>query len=253
MLDLQRVTAQLHGVRLRGPLIFRAHTPSTNDDASALAGAGAAEGTIVIAGEQSAGRGRHARSWFGHPDHSLLFSLVLRPALPPGLFPRLVNMVGVAVAEGCAAAAECAVGTKWPNDVIVQGRKIAGLLVEARLPDIAIVGIGINVDGGPDDLPPELRDSAGTLAAGALAVPSREAVLAAVLNATDRWYDTLLRGDWDQIVARQRELEITLGQDRTIVVGETRVTGTVRDLSPEGGLILEVGGTLRTITVGEIM
>jgi BirA family biotin operon repressor/biotin-[acetyl-CoA-carboxylase] ligase len=271
-LDLQRVSEQLRGVCLRGPLLYHSQTGSTNDDARALAAAGAAEGTTVIAGEQTHGRGRHQRSWFGHPDHSLLFSLVLRPALPSELFPRLVNTIGVGVAAGCAAAAGQPVGTKWPNDIIAGGRKVGGILLEARPPNYAIAGIGLNVLGDTVDLPPELRATAGSLAACALAqfwegspdpdhralespptgLLRREDVLAGVLNEIDNWYGVLLRGDWASIIGRQRELETTLGQERTIAIGDTSLTGTVRDLSPEGGLVLDTPQGSRTFSVGEV-
>jgi len=251
-LDLQRVSAQLHGRRLRGPLLYREQTTSTNDDALALAAAGATEGTVVIAGEQVQGRGRRQRSWAGHLDHSLLFTLILRPTLPPELFPRLVNMIGVGVADGCGHAAGCPVGTKWPNDVMAGGRKIVGILVEARAPGYAVAGIGINVLGGATDFPPELRDKAGTLASCATTSLTREDVLAAVLNETDRWYDALLRGEWDQVLARQRELETTLGHEHTVLVGDEHISGIVRDLSPEGGLVIETADGLRTVTVGEV-
>jgi len=252
-LDLERVSAQLRGQRLRGPLIFHSQTTSTNDDARALAAAGAAEGTVVIAGEQTQGRGRYQRSWFGHPDYALLFSLILRPTFPAEQLPRLVNTIGVGVAEGCAAAARCAVGTKWPNDIIVAGLKVGGILIEVPEPGCAVAGIGLNVLGGNADLPPELREIAGTLAVASAVPLTREDVLASVLNAVDHRYDVLLRGEWEEVVARQRELETTLGQERTVLVGGTDITGTVRDLSPDGGLMLETPQGPRTITVGEVL
>lgn len=252
-LDVDAVAAQLRGGRLRGPLAYRAQTASTNDDARALAGRGAAEGTVVIAGEQTQGRGRHARPWFGHPDHSLLFSLLLRPTLPTDQWPRLVNMVGVAVADALRTAAGCAVGTKWPNDIMVAGRKLGGILIEAQAPEHAIVGIGLNVLGDAADLPDELRDKATSLAAHATQPVTREPVLASVLNALDEAYAALLDGRWDSLLARQRALETTLGQERTIVIGAETLTGVVRDLSPEGGLVLETAQGVRTVTVGEVM
>ncbi|MBU0609534.1 MAG: biotin--[acetyl-CoA-carboxylase] ligase [Armatimonadetes bacterium] len=252
-IDLQRVSAQLRGRRLRGPLIFHSQTTSTNDDAKALAAAGAAEGTVVIAGEQTQGRGRYQRSWFGHPDYALLFSLILRPTLLVEQLPRLVNTIGVGVAEGCAAAARRAVGTKWPNDIIVDELKVGGILIEALEPGYAVAGVGLNVLGGNASLPPELREIAATLAAASAVPLTREDVLASVLNAVDHWYDVLLREQWEEVVARQRELETTLGQERTVLVGGTEITGTVRDLAPDGGLMLDTPEGLRTITVGEVI
>lgn len=261
-LDLAAVAAELRGSRLRGPLIHRSRTESTNDDVREMAEAGADEGTVVIAQEQTQGRGRRGRAWFGHPDHSLQFSILLRPALPSEQFPRLVNMVGVAMAEGCAQAAGCVVGTKWPNDLIVPGRpaassgpgrKVGGILVEANAPRYAVAGIGLNVLSDASDFPPELANSATSLASASSACLTREAVLAAALNALDRWYGVLLQGDWDAILRRQRELESTLGHDRTVTVDGDAVTGRVLDLSPDGGLLVQTAGGVRAITVGEVL
>jgi len=251
-LDLDGVARELRGTRLRGPLIHRAQTASTNDDVRALAAAGAAEGTVVIAGEQTQGRGRHARPWFGHPDHSLLFSVLLRPALPAEHWPRLVNMAGVAVADACAITGGCAVGTKWPNDLVIAGRKVGGILIEAQPPGFAIVGIGLNVLGDAADLPAELRATATSLAAHASGPVTRKALLAHVLNVLDEAYAALLDGHWGSLLARQREIETTLGQERTILTGTETLTGRVRDLSPEGGLVIETAAGLRTVTVGEV-
>lgn len=252
MLDLQAVEAQLTGSRLRGPLLYRAQTTSTNDDAMALAASGAGEGTVLIAGHQTAGRGRRQRVWLSNPDHSLLFSIILRPALPAAEFPRLVPLIGIAAAEACAAAGASEVRLKWPNDVLISGRKVAGILVETRVPEFAVAGIGFNVLGSACDLPVELHATATTLAEQ-VARPDREQLLAAFLNALDTWYCQLLAGQWPQILTRRRELEMTLGQTRTIQTGDTAITGRITDLSPEAGLVIETPTGQRTIEVGEVL
>lgn len=252
MLDLQAVEAQLTGRRPRGPLLYRVQTTSTNDDAIALAASGAAEGTVVIAGHQSAGRGRRQRIWLANPGHSLLFSIILRPSLPVAQWPRLVPLIGIAAVEACEAAGASAVRLKWPNDVMIAGRKVAGILLETRVPDFAVAGIGFNLLGSVADLPADLRETATTLAQHA-ASPNREQLLAAFLNALDTWYDQLLAGQWPQILARRRELEMTLGQTRTIQTGDTAITGRIADLSPEAGLVMETPYGLRTIEVGEVL
>jgi BirA family biotin operon repressor/biotin-[acetyl-CoA-carboxylase] ligase len=128
---------------------------STNDRARALAEAGAPHGTLVTAGLQTAGRGRQGRTWVAPPGRALLMSLVLRE-----LDSLLPLRAGVAVADLAGPGAL----VKWPNDVLVDGGKVAGVLAEAR-PQAgwAVLGIGINVAVAPEDLPPELRDRAGTL------------------------------------------------------------------------------------------
>jgi BirA family biotin operon repressor/biotin-[acetyl-CoA-carboxylase] ligase len=142
-------------VNLGHPRVHFRRTDSTNARARALAERGAPHGTLVTAGEQTAGRGRQGRSWSAPPGRALLCSLVIRE--PPRLLPLAA---GVAVAE--VAGADALI--KWPNDVLLAGRKVAGILVEGR-PQAgwAVLGIGLNVAVRPEDLPGELHDRAAGL------------------------------------------------------------------------------------------
>jgi BirA family transcriptional regulator, biotin operon repressor / biotin---[acetyl-CoA-carboxylase] ligase len=137
------------------PRLHLRATTSTNDRARALAEGGAPHGTLVTAGEQHAGRGRQGRTWSAPPGRALLLSLVVRE--PPALLPLAAAL---AVAEVAGPAARI----KWPNDVLVEGRKVAGILAEARPPEgWAVLGIGVNVALRVEDLPDELHATAGTL------------------------------------------------------------------------------------------
>jgi BirA family transcriptional regulator, biotin operon repressor / biotin---[acetyl-CoA-carboxylase] ligase len=142
-------------VRLGRPRLHLRSTTSTNDRARALALAGAPHGALVTAGEQSAGRGRQGRTWSAPPGRALLLSLVLRDPRP------LVTLAAaVAVADVAGPPAQI----KWPNDVLLDGRKVAGILAEGRPQEAwAVLGIGLNVALRPDDLPADLRTTAGTL------------------------------------------------------------------------------------------
>lgn len=147
---------------------------STNEHARRLAAGGAPHGTLVTAAAQSAGRGRQGRTWTAPPGRALLCSLVLRD--PPRLLPLIA---GVAVADVVGEPAL----VKWPNDVLLDGRKVAGILVEGRPQEgWAVLGIGLNVAVTPDELPSELRDRAGGLGRRAADV---EPVLAALLVALE--------------------------------------------------------------------
>jgi BirA family biotin operon repressor/biotin-[acetyl-CoA-carboxylase] ligase len=148
-------------------------TDSTNERARELAAAGAPHGTLVTAGEQSAGRGRQGRTWAGTPGGSLLMSVVVRA------FDELLPLrTGLAVADVAGPGAR----VKWPNDVLLGGRKVAGILVEGRPQEgWAVIGIGVNVAVDPADLPEELRDVAGTLGRPADALePTLRELLAAL-------------------------------------------------------------------------
>ena len=159
--------------RLGSPRLHLRATDSTNDRAKALAARGAPHGTLVTAGEQSAGRGRQGRTWSAPPGRALLMSLVLRER--PALLPLAA---AVAVADVAGAQAQI----KWPNDVLLAGGgKVAGILVEARPQEgWAVLGIGLNVAVRPGDLPDELRGQAATLGLEPAAI---EPVLAALLEA----------------------------------------------------------------------
>jgi BirA family biotin operon repressor/biotin-[acetyl-CoA-carboxylase] ligase len=157
------------------PRLHLRETSSTNDRARELASAGAPHGTLVTASAQSAGRGRQGRSWSAPPGRALLMSLILRDA--PPLLPLVA---AVAVAEVCGDAAQI----KWPNDVLIDGRKVAGILAEGRPQEgWAVLGIGLNVAVRVEDLPPELHATATTLGRD----PSElEPTLEALLGALER-------------------------------------------------------------------
>ncbi len=142
-------------VALGRPHVHLRATGSTNDRARALAAAGAPHGTLVTTGRQTAGRGRQGRAWSAPPGKALALSLVVR-----ALDPLLPLRAGLAVADLAGPGAR----VKWPNDVLLDGRKVAGVLVEARPQEgWAVIGIGVNVAVSPDDLPDGLRDTAGSL------------------------------------------------------------------------------------------
>jgi BirA family biotin operon repressor/biotin-[acetyl-CoA-carboxylase] ligase len=141
--------------RLGRPRLHLRATTSTNDHARELAQAGAPHGTLVTTAQQAAGRGRQGRTWSAPPGRALLLSVVLRD--PPALLPLAAAL---AVAEVAGPDAKI----KWPNDVLLDGRKVAGILAEGRPQDgWAVLGVGLNVALRIEDLPPELHDTAGTL------------------------------------------------------------------------------------------
>jgi BirA family biotin operon repressor/biotin-[acetyl-CoA-carboxylase] ligase len=246
------VDDKLCGHRLRGPLTYFDTTTSTNDTLRELALAGAPEGVVVVAGEQTRGRGRRGRAWHGEKSRSLLFSLLLRPKITLDQWPALAWLAGLATAEACAAIAGCPIGTKWPNDVIFEGRKLAGVLVESRIPDFAVVGIGVNVAGLPTDFPAELALTATSLEAVGGAAVSAEDTLAGIVNCLDALYQLVLQGRTSELLDRSRAFESTLGKHLTIQLGERQVEGFAADLTAQGGLILRTADGELTLTAGEV-
>jgi BirA family transcriptional regulator, biotin operon repressor / biotin---[acetyl-CoA-carboxylase] ligase len=217
-------------VRLGRPRLHLRETGSTNERARALAAAGAPHGTLVTAGVQTAGRGRQGRTWVAPPGRALLLSLVLRET-----DPLLPLRAGLAVADLAGPAAR----VKWPNDVLVDGRKVAGVLVEGRpQEDWAVVGVGVNVALRPEDLP----QGAGTLgrAPGEL-----EAALAELLEALTR----RLAEPAESALVALRERDALLGQS----VAWSSGTGTAAGIDPRGGLrITRDDGTETVLDAGEV-
>jgi BirA family biotin operon repressor/biotin-[acetyl-CoA-carboxylase] ligase len=216
------------------PRLHLRATTSTNDRARELAQSGAPHGTLVTAAEQHAGRGRQGRTWSAPPGRALLLSIVLRD--PPGLLP-LTAALAVAQVAGPAAR------IKWPNDVLVDGRKVAGILAEGRPHEgWAVLGIGLNVALRVEDLPPELHATAGTLGlAPADLEPTLERLLAA-LQQTLALDDTAL-------LAAYRDRDALRGQEVAWAGGRGRAAG----IDGAGRLVVELPGGGRTaLSAGEV-
>ena len=220
--------------RLGHPRLHLRRTDSTNERARALAAAGAPHGALVTAAEQTAGRGRQGRTWTAPPGRALLLSLVLRvdaPALVP-------LQAGVAVAEAVGDAARI----KWPNDVHVVGRKVAGILVEGRPQEgWAVLGIGLNVAVAPDDFPPELRATAGTLGR---APADLEPTLHALLRALERW----LAADQATVIAAWRERDALAGRPVSWSDGSGKAVG----IDDAGRLLVGTSSGTVTLDAGEV-
>jgi BirA family biotin operon repressor/biotin-[acetyl-CoA-carboxylase] ligase len=222
-------------LRLLGRAVLRCdRVASTNDLLHTLAARGAGEGTVVVAREQTAGRGRLGRMW-ASPRGGLWFSVLLRPSDPADA--RLGLMVAVGVAEALRTVSGADVRIKWPNDLVLAGRKVGGILVEVR-PPWAIVGIGVNVNVDPLDLPIEVRERATSLAA----VSGRECdladVLAGVLDGVDEVYAAYGSGTVEDVLERWRDLNITLGRFVEVRAGDRVVEGTALDIDGDGALLV---------------
>lgn len=220
--------------RLGLPRVHLRQTDSTNARARALAAAGAPHGTLVTAAEQAAGRGRQGRVWSAPAGSALLMSLVLRDA--PWLLPLVA---GVAVAEVVGSEAQL----KWPNDVLVGGRKVAGILVEGRpLEGWSVLGVGVNVAVSVASLPEEVRRRAGTLGLGVSAI---EPILAGVLGGLTRW----LAEPSAVVLAAWRERDALLGREVSWSGGR----GTGAGVDGEGRLVVSLdGGGVVALPAGEV-
>jgi BirA family transcriptional regulator, biotin operon repressor / biotin---[acetyl-CoA-carboxylase] ligase len=220
-------------VSLGTPRLHLRRTDSTNVRARELAARGAPHGTLVTAAEQTAGRGRQGRTWSAPAGRGLLCSVVIREPSP-----LLSLAAGVAVAEVVGGTA----GLKWPNDVLVDGRKVSGILVEARPQERwAVVGIGVNVALAPDDFPPELRDAAGTLGLG---VQEVESVLDRLLGALERWLGAPL----SDVLEAYRVRDLLRGQAVEWEAGHGVATG----IDADGRLLVATADGPVALGAGEV-
>jgi len=240
------LAAALRTRRLGRPVRHCAEVDSTNREAERWAAEGGPEGALVLAEEQTAGRGRLGRSWAAVPGRSLLFSLLLRPQLPAAQAPPLTFAAAIALAEALArwVPAE-ALELKWPNDVLLGGRKAAGILLEMRAEgqraEHVILGVGVNVEGAAEDFPEEVRALCTTVWAWAPARPRRLDVLCAFLEAFESAYDDFLVRGLDALLPRWNRWFRLRGEPIRVHTGRGVVQGTALGLSPAGSLRVDPG------------
>jgi BirA family biotin operon repressor/biotin-[acetyl-CoA-carboxylase] ligase len=220
-------------VSLGQPRLHLRATDSTNDRARELAARGVPHGTVVSAGEQTAGRGRQGRVWTAPADRALLCSIVLREV------SEMISLAaGIAVAEVAGPRA----AIKWPNDVLMDGRKVAGILVEGRPQEgWAVLGIGVNVAVVAEDFPPELRDRAGTLGLG---VADVEPTLTALLKSLDVWLSAPAHAVLDAVRARDALLDQP--------VRWAQGSGVGAGIDADGRLLVRAGAETVALDAGEV-
>lgn len=255
-LDVEALRGRLARLSLGQSLIYLPVVGSTNTYAINLARAGAAEGALVVSDEQPAGRGRAGRVWRSMPRQQVLCSLILRPAFPAHF---LVMAAALAVARTVEDVTESRPDIKWPNDVLIAGRKVCGILIETGTTDqgqaFAVLGIGLNVNGTLAG-DPELAGRATTLADVAGHDLAREEVAATLLTHLDALYTRLATGGEPalrEVRAIWRARLVTLGQRVRIAQGQRAHEGVAEDVDANGTLLLrQTDGTLLPITWGDV-
>ncbi|HEX6271905.1 MAG TPA: biotin--[acetyl-CoA-carboxylase] ligase [Polyangiaceae bacterium] len=257
--DLERFAALTAERRLRlgRPTTFRDVTASTNDDALAGARAGAPEGSLYLAETQTAGRGRRGNRWFGAPGQSIAFTLLLRPRVAPARAGALALLGGLAVRAAveswlAAAGQNEPVLVKWPNDVVVGGRKLCGILAESQVrgAEVVAAALGVGLNLGNEGFPPELAETATSLAkltSGAFA-PERERCVADVLTELEPRYEAFLAGA-GETVSEFRRYDALVG--RRVRVGS--LEGVCAGINRTGSLLLrDEQGALNEVIAGHV-
>lgn len=257
-LDITDVRARLSAKRLGTRFHYFAELDSTNTRARELAESGAAEGEIVIAESQTQGRGRLGRRWESPPLSNLYLSIILRPGLPPKHAPQITLAAAVALVETVGSFLPRPPVIKWPNDILIDGKKLAGILTEAACDtecvQYVILGIGLNLNYRAETMPETLRQRATSMADMAGENLSRETVLVRLIHDLDRCYGELeesgfaaLRPRWEaHFGLRGRRVRVELG-DQTII-------GRAQGIDHEGALIVETDDEQRrSIIAGDVI
>ena len=262
-LSAEAIARARRSARLGQPVIFFERVGSTNDVACRQAVAGAAEGLLIVANEQTAGRGRMGRSWWAPKGASLLFSLLLRPPIPSAHAGRLTMCLGLGAVEGIERVTGLHPALKWPNDLLLDGRKLGGMLAELRATgdkvEYAVLGLGLNVNAVPPDL---AATSISLLTVLGRAV-DRVELLAEILARCETWYGRLLAAQEEAgsgILAVGEPIHLawaarldTLGRDVTVNTAGGQLHGRAVGVSPEGALLLEEeGGQIRVVWGGDV-
>lgn len=215
---------------------------STNDEAYSLGVAGAPEGTVVVADSQTKGKGRMARVWHSPAGSNIYTSLILRPNLKPADAPQISLVAGVAVAELLEQYCSGRVELKWPNDVLVAGKKICGILAQMKTAgedvDFVVVGIGINVNIRPDQFPMEIHDIVMSLSSETGREINRNDLLIDLYENFTKWYKKLLQNGFAAIKERWLDLAPMIGQDVQIMFQNEKIIGKALDLADDGSLIV---------------
>lgn len=254
--DRARFTAALHTRHFGHFLVARAEVESTNDIAWEVLESGEApDGAVVVADAQTRGRGRAGHGWHTAPGKGLALSIVLHQGCDRRQIGVLPLIAGLSLAHGLEKLGVRA-DLKWPNDLLLDGRKVSGILVEGRRTpeggDAAVIGVGVNVGQAVEDFPPELRASAISLAIAGVTT-TREDVAAAFLNALEPLWAEFQEGDRRVALEAWKARASFWGRRLRVHGAGGEVEGVARDLDPNGALILERdGGERVTVHAGDV-
>ncbi len=231
-------------------------TDSTNERAAHLGRGGAAPDLVIFAEHQTAGRGRFGRQWASAPRVGIWFSMLIRPELPLAEWPRLTTWAAVSVARTIESVLDLNLTIKWPNDLVLRGRKVAGILTELGTSSagepFAVVGMGINVNQALDDFPEEIRDrvtSLRLLTGAEVFRPELAAAILADLSGTR----TEMQFQFERVVQEAARRSSLLGNAISISMGSDVIDGIAEGLDSEGRLLLRSpDGTAHTLGAGEV-
>lgn len=245
----------LHTVTIGREIIHYDSVSSTNNEAKRLALAGAKDGTVVVAEEQEAGKGRLSRGWFSPHGKGIWFSVIIRPPFLPQDAPKCTLMAAVAIVRA-ARKYGLNLGIKWPNDILHEGKKLVGILTEMNAEmeriNYIVIGTGINVNLWPEDFPEEVRDVAASLAMAKGEEFSRKELFARILNAFDDLYQSVLKEGFASVLDEWCQYTITLGRVVNVIGVKETFHGSAVDIDEDGALLIETPEGIRKVLAGDV-
>lgn len=251
-----RLEEALRFCRVGHPVHYQKEVDSTNLYLKKLAEGGAEEGTLVLADAQTSGRGRSGRSWTAEPGKNISMSLLLRPQLSADRISMVTLVMGLAVACACRKLYDLPVGIKWPNDVVIHGKKLCGILTELNMKagqvDYVVIGTGINVNG--TYFPSEIQETATSLHLELGREHSRLELIAECVRQFEGFYEKFLQTE-DLSLLQEGYQEFLVNKDQVVRVLEPgkEYSGTALGISKRGELlVLREDGTQTAVYAGEV-
>lgn len=256
-LDAERMDTLLTTARFGRNLTILQKTDSTQTEAEKLAREGAPEGTLVVAEEQTSGRGRQGRVWHSPPGRGVWMSAVLRPEGPLTAVPQLTLLTAVAVCRAIRSVSGVEAGIKWPNDLLADGRKLCGILLESVVEDgrvlHCIMGIGIDANLSESDYPEELRGRVTSLRRESGVPVDRSALIAAVMNEFETLYALYAERGFGPIRLLWESLSVTLGREIAVRDARGELRGIAHGLGEHGELLMRTeDGQVSPVYSGDI-
>ncbi|PMB75078.1 MAG: biotin--[acetyl-CoA-carboxylase] ligase [Candidatus Bathyarchaeota archaeon] len=256
-LEIDKVQENLKTKKFGKKILFLHETGSTNDLAKEFADYGASEGTIVITETQTAGRGRVGRKWFS-PKDGLYFSLILRPKLEAKEAIKLVFVASLAVAEVLHENYGLRVETKWPNDVLVSGRKVCGILCEMKTKgenvNYVVIGVGVNANVNvKEEFPEDLKTVATSLKDELRRKVRLEELLRLLLEKLENVYEQFMKEGFPQILNAWKKYASFVGKNVEVIDEAKKWCGLALDVDKDGALVIRLGdGTVKRFIVGDV-
>jgi BirA family biotin operon repressor/biotin-[acetyl-CoA-carboxylase] ligase len=237
-------------------IYFFQETDSTNIQAFNLASSGVEEGSVIIAESQTSGKGRLGRNWESPSGKNLYLSIILRPKILTHHAPRLTLVTAVALSETLDDFQIFDHRIKWPNDILINGRKLSGILTEMKgdcdIIDFIIIGLGVNINSSFSDYPVEIRDSIISLKEFTNTEINRIEFLQSFLINFERNYFDFIQGGFNEILSKWVKKSSIINQKIKVIEHENSFTGIVIEVTPDGNLIVQADKKIHTVNSGDI-